>query len=111
MRPAKKGKTTPAVPTVKEAFPPFRNSFGVISRPAINKITSAPISPSTIISELICTRDLPSNTMNAPNAKGPTIIPANSSPKTIGSFNLRKTSASILAAKSKIPTPIMVSIS
>ena len=95
---------------MNEFFPPFRNSFGVISSPAINKITIAPISPSIFISSFICKTWCPSTTKNAPSAKGPTIIPANNSPKTIGSFNLRNNSAINFAAKSSMPTPIMVSI-
>jgi hypothetical protein len=47
---------------------------------------------------------------NDPNAKGPIIIPAKSSPKTIGSLSLRNNSAINFAAKSKIPIPMMVSI-
>ena len=109
-RPAKNGTTTPNVPTVNDAFPPLRNSFGVISNPAMNKITIAPISPRILISSFICNNCFPSTTKNAPNANGPTIIPAKSSPKTIGSLSLRKSSAINLAAKSKIPTPMIVSI-
>ena len=108
--PAKNGTTTPNVPTVNDAFPPLRNSFGVISNPAINKITIAPISPSILISSFIWSNCFPSITKNPPNANGPTIIPANNSPNTIGSFNLRKSSAINFAAKSSIPTPIIVSI-
>ena len=108
--PAKNGITTPNVPTVNDAFPPLRNSFGVISKPAINKITIAPISPSILISLLMWSNCFPSTTKNAPNANGPTIIPANNSPKTIGSFNLRKSSAINLAANRRIPTPIIVSM-
>ena len=49
-RPAKNGTTTPMVPTTNEALPPRRNSLGVISRPAMNRITIAPISPRMRIS-------------------------------------------------------------
>ncbi len=108
--PIKNGMTTPNVPTTNAAFPPLRNSFGVISSPAMNKITIAPISPNILISSLICNNCFPSIICNPPNANGPTIIPAINSPNTIGSFNLRKSSAINLAAKRSIPTPIIVSI-
>ena len=43
--PTKKGIITPIDPTVKEAAPPLKNSLGVISSPATNKMTMADISP------------------------------------------------------------------
>ena len=43
--PTKNGTITPIDPTVKEAAPPLRNSRGVISSPATNKMTIADISP------------------------------------------------------------------
>ena len=43
--------------------------------------------------------------MYAPSANGPMIMPAMSSPSTMGSLNRRKSSAMSLEAKSRIPTP------
>jgi hypothetical protein len=39
IKPVKNGTITPNAPIAKEAMPPFRNSLGVISNPATNKIT------------------------------------------------------------------------
>ena len=58
------GITTPSVPTVKELLPPLRNSLGVISRPAMNKITIAPISPSSCKFASICKSGFPSYMKN-----------------------------------------------
>ena len=79
--------------------PPFKNSLGVISRPAMNKITIPEISPicRTVSSNI--TSGFPSKIGNEPNAKGPKIIPASNSPKTAGSFNLLKSSANIFEQK------------
>ena len=84
--------------------------FKQISRPAINKITIAPMCPRVCSSGPICSKGSPSYRRYAPSAKGPIIIPAINSPSTIGIFNLKKTSDIILAEKSKIPTPIIVII-
>ena len=45
INPTKNGTITPIDPTVKEAAPPLKNSLGVISSPATNKMTMADISP------------------------------------------------------------------
>ena len=84
------------------------NSLGVISSPAMNSITMAPMSPSTFSSPSMLSRFSPSYTRNAPSANGPIIMPARSSPSTMGSFSLRKSSAISFAANSSMPTPIMV---
>ena len=52
------------------------------------------------------TSGFPSKRGNEPNAKGPTIIPANNSPNTAGSFSLLKSSANIFAAKSSMAREI-----
>ena len=110
--PAKNGTTTPKVPTVNDAFPPRKNSFGVISNPAINKITIAPISPNVLISGPICRIDSPVSGLskNAPNANGPIIIPASNSPSTIGSLILLNNSPISFAAANNIPTAMMTSM-
>ena len=41
--PTENGTITPNAPMVNDAAPPLRNSLGVISSPAINKITMAAI--------------------------------------------------------------------
>ena len=70
-------------PTVKEAAPPLTNSLGVISSPAINKMTIADSCPILSIDSLRITIGLASKNGRTYNAKGPTIIPANSSRNTI----------------------------
>ena len=73
---------------VNEAIPPFRNSLGVISRPAMNRITIADNSPICLTVSSRLTIGFPSNEIKAPRANGPTIIPANNSPRTTGNFSL-----------------------
>lgn len=90
------------------APPPFRNSLGVISRPAMNRITIAEISPICLTVSSKTTRGSPLNNGNPPKAKGPTIMPATNSPKTIGSFNLANNSPEIFAAKSNNPKDITI---
>ena len=79
--PTKNGTITPIDPTVKEAAPPLRNSRGVISSPATNKMTMADISPILRMVSSSSTSGSPSKNINPPMAKGPIIIPAKSSPK------------------------------
>ena len=86
--------------------PPLRNSLGVISRPAMNKITIADISPMCLRVSSKTTRGSPLNNSKPPKAKGPTIMPPTNSPKTIGNFNLANISANIFAAKSNIHNEI-----
>ena len=86
--------------------PPLRNSLGVISRPAMNKITIADISPMCLTVSSKTTNGSPLNNGNPPKAKGPTIMPATNSPKTMGNFNLANNSANIFAAKSNTPNDI-----
>ena len=81
---------TPIAPTVNEVAPPFRNSLGVISSPAINKITIADISPICRTVSSKTTSGFPSKNGRLPNAKGPTIIPAKSSPNTTGALTYEK---------------------
>ena len=50
--PPKKGIITLSEPTVNEAAPFLKNSFGVISIPAIKRITIAEISPTCFITSL-----------------------------------------------------------
>ena len=88
------------------APPPLRNSLGVISRPAMNKITIADISPMCLTVSSKTTSGSPLNNGNPPKAKGPTIMPPTSSPKTMGNFNLANNSAKIFAAKSNTPNDI-----
>ena len=65
---------TPHAPTVNDAAPPFKNSLGVISRPAMNKITMPEISPicRTVSSNI--TSGFPSKIGNEPSAKGPRLF-------------------------------------
>jgi hypothetical protein len=58
------------------ATPPLRKSLGVISRPAINKITTAAISPTCRTVSSRTTSGSPFIKGREPKAKGPTIIPA-----------------------------------
>ena len=96
------------MPTVNEALPPLMNSFGVISRPAMNSITMAPICPSVLSSGPIWSSCWPSHVRNEPRANGPTIMPASSSPSTMGSFRRKNSSAMSFAAKSSIPMPTII---
>lgn len=61
---------TPIEPTVKAAVPPLRNSLGVISRPAINRITIADISPISLTVSSKTTRGSPLKAGIAPRARG-----------------------------------------
>jgi hypothetical protein len=77
--PTKNGTIAPIDHTVKEAAPPLKNSLGVISGPATNKMTMADISPIVrTVSSSSTSRSLLKKS-NPPMAKGPTIIPARSS--------------------------------
>ena len=51
--PTKNGTMTPIDPTVKEAAPPLKNSRGVISNPATNRMTMADISPMVLQFRLV----------------------------------------------------------
>ena len=72
----------------------------------MNSMTIPAISPIWRIVSFNMTRGLPSNIGNEPNAKGPIIIPATSSPKTAGSLNLLNSSANIFAAKRRTASEI-----
>ena len=77
---------TPHAPIVNEGAPPLKNSLGVISRPAMNKITIPDNSPICRTVSFNMTSGFPSKRGNEPNAKGPTIIPASNSPNTARKF-------------------------
>ncbi len=64
INPTKNGTITPNAPTVKDAAPPLRNSLGVISNPATNKITMADSSPICLIVSSNTTIGPPSNIGN-----------------------------------------------
>jgi hypothetical protein len=66
--PTKNGTITPNAPTVKDAAPPLRNSLGVISNPATNKITMADSSPMCLMVSSNTTSGPPSNSGSPPKA-------------------------------------------
>ena len=85
----------------------FRNSRGVICRPAVNRITIAAISPTCLTVSSSMTSGSPSTRYNPPSANGPTMMPASNSPRTIGSFIRWNNSAISLASKSSIASEII----
>lgn len=72
----------------------------------MNNITTPAISPIWRTVSFNITRGFPSKLEIEPNAKGPTIMPANNSPRTAGSLSLLKSSANIFAAKRRIASEI-----
>ena len=59
---------TPSAPTVNDAAPPLRNSLGVISRPAIKRMTMAASSPIYLSVSSRTTKGWPSNKGSPPKA-------------------------------------------
>ncbi len=80
----KNGSMISSTPTVNAAFLPLRNSLGVISSPAIKRITTVDYSPICFSVSSSTTIGSPSNNGNPPRAYGPTIIPPSNSPDTTG---------------------------
>ena len=66
--PTKNGTITPSAPIVNELTPPFRNSLGVISKPATKSITIAANSPICLIVSSRITNGSPLNNGNPPKA-------------------------------------------
>ncbi len=66
--PTKNATIMPNAPTVKDAAPPLRNSLGVISNPATNKITMADSYPMCLTASSNITNGIQSNSGSPPKA-------------------------------------------